>query len=379
LTPDRTLELVPEEIIARLRTAGLRQKEGAGRLLAERWQAVREADGASPLVVCNAVDGDLRAPIARFVFAHKMESMLHGLLAAAHAVGATDAVVCVNAEYGEEIAALEGAAEQLAQVRVVAIPTSLVVAEETALIRVLEGRQPLPFLRADRDVRGVDGAPTLVESAETLASVSALLGGEAGVGEVTGKVVTVFGDVAEPCTLEVPPGTHIAAAVELATRTSPAELDIKAVQFGGPATRFLVGKGLETLIAHNELGRAGLEMGSGSIEVFSGRRCAVEMARDTTARLHEESCGKCVFCREGTRQLRDMLDAVVEFRAGAEQMDLLLELAQAMKSGSICSIGWGAAAPTLSALELFADDFQSHLVGKRCPEKDASAGAGAGA
>jgi NADH-quinone oxidoreductase subunit F len=185
----------------------------------------------------------------------------------------------------------------------------------------------------------------------------------------TTKVVTVTGDVARQCTLQVPLGTSMAAVIEQVEGRPLSELDIKAVQFGGPTGRFFAGDGFATPITYEDLERAGAVMGSAAIEVFGSGRCAVEMARDATARLHEESCGKCVFCREGTRQLLDILNDISECRADEKRVELLRELGEAMKTGSICDIGRGAALPVLSALELFGEDFKSHLEQKRCAGK----------
>jgi NADH-quinone oxidoreductase subunit F len=326
---------------------------------------VREAEGGGKIVVCSAVDADWRAQIARHVLRSDPRAVLEGLLIAAHAVGAESTVLCVSAVHDGEIATLEKAAGDLPRsVRVERIPVALVAGEETALIRALEGRQPLPFLRAEHDVAGVGGAPTLVESAETLAAVAALLGQAAG--DTAGaKVVAVFGDVAGPVTVVVPLGASILSALEQAEGRAIDPATIKGVQVGGPAGRFLAGTALDTPL--DGLEPIGACLGWGGIEVFATGRCGVEMARDVTARLHEESCGKCVFCREGTRQLLDLLNDVVDGRATEERMELLHELGEAMKTGSICSLGWGAALPALSALDLFADDFKAHLEAKRCP------------
>ena len=149
-----------------------------------------------------------------------------------------------------------------------------------------------------------------------------------------------------------------------------AELDLKAVQFGGPAGAFFAAESLDTPIDFERLAEAGGAMGSGSLYVYGAGRCAVEMARDLTALLHEESCGKCVFCREGTRQLLDILDDVLERGADEEQMALLVELGEAMKNGSICALGRQASAPVLSSLRLFADDYRSHNAGQALPGGD---------
>jgi len=380
VTPDRALALEPEALLAEVRAAGLRQKGGAGLLLAERWEAVRQAPGMGKVVICNAVDGERRAQIAGYVLRRDPRAVLEGLLVAARAVGADSCVVCVSAEYEDEAAALEKAVAQMTgavpwpAVRIEKVLATLVAAEETALIRGLEGRQALPYLRVAGDLRGVGGAPTLVENAETLAAVAALLG-EKNSGAAEATVVAVFGDVDRPATIEVPRGTTIAAAIELATCGTLARDGIKAVQIGGPAAPFLAGEALDTVIDPDALQRIGCTpggggrptLGWGGFEVFAAGRCGVEMARDVTARLHEESCGKCVFCREGTRQMLDLLNDVVDGTATEEQIELLHELGEAMKTGSICSLGWGAALPALSAVGLFAEDFKAHLEAKRCP------------
>ncbi len=374
LTPEQVLELKAEEVIARLQEAGLREQGGAGRLLADRWLRVREAPGAGKVVVCNAVDGDRRAEVSGFVLRRNPRAVLDGLLIAGHAVGADSCVVCVDPE-SEGFAALTQAVEGApasggsgaAGIRVVEVPASLVTGEETALIRALEGRQPLPYLRGAGSAAGAAGAPTLVETAETLAAVAAVFSEQDGVEGAGTKVIAVFGDVTKPGTVEVPLGTTIRAAIEQVEGRPLRAAEIKAVQFGGPAGPFLAGEALETPIDHETLREAGTGMGWGGVEVFAAGRCGVEMARDITARLHEESCGKCVFCREGSRQVLDILNEAVEGRATEEQMDLLRELGEAMKPGSICSLGQGAALPALSAAELFADDFAAHLQAKRCP------------
>lgn len=369
MSPARILELEPGAIIARLRTAGLRERGDRGRLLAGKWQACLDAQAGEKYAVCNAVDGDRRAPVARYLLARNPQAVIEGLLIAAHAIGASHAAVCLSEEYVEEKAALADAVERSGRkVSIQGVPASLAAAEETALVRALENRQPLPYLRQDGDVRGVDESPTLVENAETLTAVAALFAEEGAEPREAAKLIFVCGDVAEPRTLEVPLGTTLASVLEQAEGRPAAELGLKAVRFGLPAGPFFAGKGLEASIDHAGLEQAGAIMAAGALEVYAAGRCGVEMAKDAVAHLHEESCGKCVFCREGSRQLLDILTDLSEGRAGEEQMALLRELGEAMKTAGICSIGRGAALPVLSALELFPGDFKAHLVEKRCPE-----------
>lgn len=361
--------LPPEEIIARLRSAGLRQRAGRGLLLADRWQALLETEGEK-YVVCNAVEFDSRIDTVGYLLENKTQAVVEGLLVAVRATAAARAVVCLAEHHEGDRARLEEALAALAggtMVVLCEVPAGLVAAEETAIIRAVENRQPLPYLRPDEDIAGVNGAPTLVEAAEMLAAAAAVFSEEPGA-PIETKIVTVFGDVPRGLTLAVPLGTTLASVVAQAAGEGGAAGTVKAVQFGGLAGPFLSGAALDTPVAAPDLEAVGTYLGSGGLEVFGAGRCGVEIARDITARLHEESCGKCVFCREGSRQMLDILDEIVEFRATGERLKLLRELAEAMPAASICSLGRRASLPVLSALELFADDFAAHLNEKRCPE-----------
>jgi len=369
MSAGRWAALPPEEIIAQLRGAGLRQRAGRGLLLADRWQALLEAEGEKH-VVCDAIESDSRTDAVGYLLAHKAQAVVEGLMIAVRATGATKAVVCLAEHHDDERARLEEAAAALGGGTTVAlceVPAGLVAAEETAIIRAIENREPLPYLRPDGDVTGVNGAPTLVEAAETLAAVAAVFSEEPEVPPET-KIVAVFGDVPGGRTLAVPLGTTLGSVVAQVAGEGEAAGAVKAVQFGGPAGPFLSGEALDTPITVADLEAVGACLGSGALEVFGAGRCGVEMAREITARLHEESCGKCVFCREGSRQMLDILGDIVEFRATDEHLELLRELAEAMPRASICSVGQRASLPVLSALELFADDFAAHLSERRCPE-----------
>jgi NADH:ubiquinone oxidoreductase subunit F (NADH-binding) len=180
-------------------------------------------------------------------------------------------------------------------------------------------------------------------------------------------VLTVSGAVSQERTVEVPFGTTIAAVIEAVEGVPLDDLDIKAVRFGGPTGVFLAGAGLQTPITYEALEEAGSAMGSASIEVFGGGRCAVEMARDVMSYLEQQSCGKCVSCREVTYQLADMLSDIAEFKGEAKDMEMIGELCEFMRNNSICGLGKNAGVPVLSSIRLFAGDYDSHLKDKRCP------------
>ncbi|OFW58686.1 MAG: hypothetical protein A2133_08200 [Actinobacteria bacterium RBG_16_64_13] len=389
---ERALGLGREGVIAKLRSSGLQGRGGAGYLAAAKWQICHDAEGEEKYAVCNAVDADPRARTARLLLGGDPYSVLEGLLIGAYAVGAAHCFVCINTEYTGELTVLQEALEALRErgllgsgilesefscdIAIKEIAGSLVAGEETALLQALEGKQLLPYRRSVYPaVRGLYGKPTLVNSAETLANVSAIFqehpavtgpGGLAGGGCGT-KVVTVFGGVSGSCTLEVPLGTTIAAVTEAAEGVPLSDLDLKAVQFGGPTGVFLAGSGLQTPITYEALQEAGAAMGSASVEMFGGDRCAVEMARDVMLYLERQSCGKCVSCREVTYQLADMLSDIAESKGEAKDMEMIGELCEFMRSNSICGLGKSAAAPVLSSIELFAGDYDAHIKDKRCP------------
>jgi NADH-quinone oxidoreductase subunit F len=402
---ERATGLGPQGVIAELRESGLRGRGGAGYPTAAKWQACRDADGDEKYAVCNAVDSDPLARTARLLLGSDPHSVLEGLLIGAYAVGATRCFVCVNSEYAEEIALVRHALQQMrgrgllgedilgaglsCDIEVEPIAASLVAGEETALLRALETRQALPYLRPPYPVvKGLHGRPTLIDSAETLANVSAILQGHPAAMAHPGtpaspgtKMVTVWGGAssgqARDCgtshgrTVEIPFGTTIRAAVEAIGGFSPGDPGVKAVQFGGPTGRFFAGSSLDTPITYEDMGAAGSIIGSATIEVLSSGSCAVEMARDAMAYLRDQSCGQCVVCREGTYQMAAILDDIAEFRGEPQHLELLLELGEAMKAGSICGLGKTARAPVVSSIELFAEDYKAHIDDKRCAASDA--------
>lgn len=411
---DTALKLRPLEVIEVLRRVGLRGRGGAGYPTAEKWRACHDAASDEKYFICNGVDADPQARTGKTLFGCDPHAVLEGLLIGAYAVGAVRCFVCVGSDCAEEATLLGEALAQMqhhgllgedilgsgfsCDIHVREIAPSLVIGEETALIRALEGRQPLPYLRFDHPaVKGLNDKPTLVNSAETLANVSAVFQGQwlsgqhdtepcAGPSDsatdLGTKVITVCGDGMHARTVEVPLGTTMRALLE-AVRGEAAEGEtpvdragLKAVQFGGPTGAFFTGTSLETPISYEDLESAGAPMGSASLHVFGSIRagCAVEIAHDVMDYLAEQSCGKCVVCREGTYQLADMLAEIAEGRARTGDKELLFELCEAMKTGSICGLGKTAPIPLLTLMRLFPDDFAAHLEHGRCPGTRSTSG-----
>ena len=257
------------------------------------------------------------------------------------------------------------------------VAPAFVSGEETALLRVLEGRQAMAALRPPYpSARGLNGSPTVVNSAETLANVSAILQrGSAwfsaiGTEESRGsKVVTLSGDVAVKATVEVPFGTSLRSLIEEAGGGVLPGKSLKAVRVGGPTGAFAGADALDRTLDYETAQKEGAIVGSGTIEVFADDACPVRMALDAVSFLQAQSCGKCVFCREGTLQMADILKGIVEQTGTAHDLELLDELAGQMRLGCLCALGKDAPNAVLSTLRLFRDEYDAHLKGKGCPAK----------
>ena len=183
------------------------------------------------------------------------------------------------------------------------------------------------------------------------------------------KVMSLSGAVVHPYTVEVPFGTTIGAIIQEIGGGVPDGLAVKALQFGGPTGAYLTADDLDLVVDYDALGAAGFIMGSGTIEVIAGDTCAVEMAENAMSYVQTQSCGKCVFCREGTLQMSEIMKDIVEGKGNAQDLNLLVELGEAMKVSSICDLGRSAANPVLSSMKLFHYEYDAHIKEKRCPRK----------
>jgi NADH-quinone oxidoreductase subunit F len=387
----RALSMSPAEVIAELGKSGLRGKGGAGYLTADKWQACYDAEGDEKFVVCNAVDSDPDSLAARLILESDPHSALEGTLIAAYAVGAYRCIICVNERNTQTKIQLEKALEQMKEyslmgqnildsgfscvIEVREEIDSFISGEETALIRSIEGKQPLPYLRTVYPaVSGINGNPTLVNNLETFSCVSGIFqnGAEwytsSGTGENRGtKVITLTGSINHKYTVEVPFGTTLESVVMDIGGGTPDGKSIKAVQFGGPTGSYFDTSSLNTTIDYEPMKKAGSIIGSGVVKVFDDSMCAVEMVRDLVDYIQTQSCGKCVFCREGSYQIYNILKDISENMGKPEDLDLVTELCEAMKEGCICSLGLDAPNPVLSSIRLFGDDYEAHIKNKKCP------------
>jgi NADH-quinone oxidoreductase subunit F len=389
----RALGMSRIDVVEEMRRSRLRGRGGAGDLTAEKWKVIQEVQEDEKYVICNAVDSDVRAHTARLLLRGDPHSVLEGMLIAAFAVGGSQCIVAVATGNDGMLKKLMKALMQMrdygllgenildsgfsCNIEIREVAPSLVSAEETALLRSLEGKQAMPYLRRNYcGAPSLEDKPTLINNVETFANVSVILQRGAdwfsGIGTVasTGtKVISLSGAVVHPYTVEVPFGTTISTIIQEIGGGVPDGLAVKALQFGGPTGAYLTADDLDLVVDYDALGTAGFIMGSGTIVVIAVDTCAVEMADNAMSYVQTQSCGKCVFCREGTLQISEILKDIARGEGKAQDLDLLAELGDAMKGSSICALGRSAANPVLSSMKLFRHEYEAHINEKKCPGK----------
>jgi len=311
--------------------------------------------------------------------------VLEGVAIAADVVGAREAFLYVRAEYPlavkrvREAAAIcrgEGILPGL-EVKVVTGAGAFVCGEETALIASIEGRRGMPRVRPPFPTEhGVFGEPTAVNNVKTLAGVPLVFsnGPEwfSGIGTERSKGTAVFalaGKIASPGLVEVPMGTTLRQVIFEVGGGVPDKKKFRAVQIGGPSGGCLPESMLDTPIDFDSLTGAGVIMGSGGMVVLDEDNCMVDTARFFLEFTQQESCGKCTFCRIGTKQMLDLMTEIVEGRGKLEDLDLLLALAEDIKAGSLCNLGRTAPNPALTTLRYFREEFEEHIKIHYCRAK----------
>ena len=382
----RVLATDRAEVIEALRNSGL--DSAAGCRAADKLQALGEAGGDEKFVTCNALDANPGGRTARLLLEGDPHGVFEGMLIAAYAVGAGRCIIVADSRRTTGIRRITKALEEMkdsglaggdilgagfsCEVEIREATPSLTMGEETALLRLLEGKQAMPDFRPmDSGVLLLSGRPCLVDDIETFAKISAVFqdapewraGPEAEKRRGT-RVLTLTGDVGHAYTVEVPVETTIRTLVAGIGGGVATGGRLKAVQFGGPTGSLLGPDSLDLPIG--AVAEAGPDTGSATIEVFDARRCAVEIAEERMAYLQTQSCGKCVFCREGTFQMSDILRSVAAGEGTARDLDLLSELGEAMRTGCVCAIGAAAANPVLSGIKLFREEYEEHIRGKIC-------------
>jgi NADH-quinone oxidoreductase subunit F len=385
------------EICSLLKEAGLRGRGGGGFSTGLKWELASKENSTDKFVICNGDEGDPGAFMDRSIMEGNPHSVIEGMLIAARAIGANVGYVYVRMEYPLAVQRMKKAVDAATEygilgkgafngaidfeITVMEGAGAFVCGEETALIASIEGKRGMPSPKPPYpSTCGLFGKPTVINNVETLASVPIVLG--MGVSEFrkTGtegskgtKTFALTGHVMNTGLIEVPFGTTLREIiVDIAGGVTDNDgkscgADFKAVQIGGPSGGCLTKEHLDLPLDYESLKSAGAMVGSGGLVVMNQQTCMVGIARFFMKFTQNESCGKCIVCREGTKQMLALLEDITEGRADETTIPLLRELAKTVKVGSLCGLGKSAPNPVLSSLEFFMDEYLEHVVNKRCP------------
>jgi len=384
-------EMKPEQVIAEIKTSGLRGRGGAGFPTGKKWEIMRNAPDLPKYVVCNADEGDPGAFMNRSVLEGDPHSVLEGMTIGAYAMGATRGFVYIRAEYGLAVKRLHIAIEQAykygmlgkqlfgtnfdfdVEVRIGA--GAFVCGEETALMRSVEGRrgqpQPRPPFPAQR---GLWGKPTNINNVETWATIRPIMlrGAKwfASIGTEKTKGTKVFclaGKINNTGVAELPYGTTLREMIFEVGGGIPNGKKFKAVQAGGPSGGVIPEQHIDEPIDYESLQKLGSIMGSGGLVVMDEDSCMVDVARFFLDFCCDESCGKCPPCRVGTRQMLNILDRITKGEGELDDIGKLHDLAAMVKDTSLCGLGQTAPNPVLTTLRYFRHEYEEHILHKRCP------------
>ncbi|MDI7268499.1 MAG: NADH-quinone oxidoreductase subunit NuoF [Myxococcota bacterium] len=384
-------ERTPEQVIGEVKEAELRGRGGAGFPTGVKWEAARKAVGEPKYVVVNCDEGDPGAYMDRSLLEGNPHSVIEGLLIGAYAIGAHEGFVYVRQEYPLAVSNLFVALEQAEahgllgenilgsgfdfRVHVHRGAGAFVCGEETALLASLEGLAGEPRPRPPYPaVKGLWGRPTNINNVETWANVPLILNmgaaAFASIGTAHSKGTKIFslvGKIADTGLVEVPMGISLRDVVFKIGGGIPGGKKFKAMQTGGPSGGCIPESLLDLPVGFDELTRAGSMMGSGGMIVMDETTCMVDVARYFNEFLTEESCGKCVPCREGLRQMHRILTRITLGRGREGDIETLQQLSETAIEASLCALGRTAPNPFLSTLRYFRDEYEAHIRDRRCP------------
>lgn len=386
-------KMTPEEVIEEIKTSGLRGRGGAGFPTWFKWDAAKKSKGQDKYVVCNADEGDPGAFMDRSVLEGDPHAVLEGMAIAGYAIGAKKGFIYCRAEYPLAIERLKIAIKQARERNYlgknilgsnfefdILIKTgagAFVCGEETALIASLEGERGMPRLKPPFPAQsGYFGKPTNINNVETYANVPWILvnGGHAfaayGTEKSKGtKVFALAGKIKNGGLVEVPMGMKLRDVIYGIGGGIKQDKEFKAVQMGGPSGGCIPKELIDTPVDYESISKTGAIMGSGGMIVMDENTCMVDMARFFLDFTCKESCGKCVYCRIGTKRMLEMLERICSGNGKDEDIKTLEELCVRIKDGSLCGLGQTAPNPVLTTIRYFKNEYLSHIEAKKCPAK----------
>ena len=387
----RALQMDRQDVIDEVLNSGIRGRGGAGFPTGRKWQFAYNQPAGDKFVVCNGDEGDPGAFMDRSILEGNPLAVIEGMMIAGYAIGAQNGYFYVRAEYPIAVNRLKIAIKQAEEcgligdnilgtdfsfrVHIRLGAGAFVCGEETALLNSIEGKRGMPRPRPPFPaVKGLWQKPTIVNNVETLACIPyilregceefAKLGTEKSKGT---KVFALGGKVNNVGLVEVPMGTTLRELIYDIGGGIPNGKKFKAIQTGGPSGGCLTEKDLDTAIDYDTLVARGSMMGSGGAIVMDEDNCMVDVAKFYMEFICDESCGKCSPCRIGTKRMLEMLNKITDGKATMEDLDSLQELADNIKSNSLCALGQTAPNPILSTLKAFREEYIAHIVDKKCP------------
>ncbi len=381
----------PEEVVDLITASGLRGRGGGGFPTGTKWRIAAAQPSKEKYLICNADEGDPGAFMDRAVLEGDPHAVLEAMVIAGYAIGASHGIIYVRAEYPLAIKRLQLAIGQARERGLIgenilgsgfAFDLSIkygagafVCGEETALIRSIAGMRGMPTFKPPFPaVSGLWGKPTIVNNVETFANIPAILRKGAAwfkrigtPGSPGTKVFCITGKIKKVGLIEVPMGITLRDIIFGLGEGIRNDRKFKAVQTGGPSGGCITEKHLETPIDYDTLKTLGSMMGSGGMIVMDEDDCMVDVAKFFVQFTMDESCGKCTPCRVGGRQMYRLLEKITEGNASLADLDTIRDLAQTIKTASLCGLGMTAPNPVLATLACFEDEYRAHVVDRKCP------------
>ncbi len=393
----------PGQVCAEILRSGLRGRGGGGFPTGKKWEFTLKEQSKSKFIICNADEGDPGAFMDRSVMEGNPHAVIEGMMIAGHAIGADKGYIYVRAEYPLAVRRTRKAVNDAREmgllgknvfgtagdfdIEVMEGAGAFVCGEETALMASIEGKRGMPMPKPPFPAqKGLNGFPTAINNVETLATVPLIIKNgadefrEIGTENSPGtKTFALTGFVANTGLIEVPFGTTIREIVfdigggVTGDDGNIGDANLKAVQIGGPSGGCLTKEHLDLPLDFDSLAEAGAMVGSGGLVVVNEKSCMVNLAQFFMRFTQHESCGKCVICREGTKQMLSMLVDITEGESATEDLHNLEVLAETLKKGALCGLGKTAANPVLSTMRYFEDEYAAHVKDQTCPSQQCKA------
>jgi len=384
-------EMSPEEIIQEVVDSGLKGRGGAGFPTGIKWRFAAQAESKVKYVLCNADEGDPGAYMDRSILEGDPHAVIEGMIITAKAISAHQGYIYCRAEYPLAIKMLNKAISQAKKLgllgknilgtgfdfdlKIYQGAGAFVCGEETALMRSIEGKRGMPRPRPPFPANaGLWEKPTVLNNVETLANISQIISrGSAwfsNIGTEFSKGTKVFaltGDINNIGLVEVPIGITLGSIIYDIGGGIPDDKKFKAAQLGGPSGGCIPAEHLNVLLDYHTIKQLGAIVGSGGLIIMNENNCAVDIARFFMDFCHEESCGKCTPCREGTKRMLEILINICEGKGKEGDIELLEEMGEVIKDASLCALGQTAPNPVLTTLRYFRDEYEAHIRYKRCP------------